>query len=239
MPERLLAGACAGLCYWVGTFPLDAIKVSTCTLLKEFSFQKNSSFKLCVYSVGPAWLNYSTSFIIRFNIVSDSSLRIFPCQSLHSLPLISSYSYLLAQARVQASPYETRQGWLKTAQTIYREGLFISNMRLAYACQRHTFKTSSNSAQIKYCITKSHTYTAFYPFCCIHTYFMSFSMLRISVRLSFLHDVTMNYPLALTHTLIHSHTSSRPCTYLSLPRFHRLLLTNDPSSILSSLLLLF
>lgn len=28
MPERLFAGACAGLSYWVGTFPLDAIKVS-------------------------------------------------------------------------------------------------------------------------------------------------------------------------------------------------------------------
>ena len=27
MPERLFAGACAGLSYWVGTFPLDAIKV--------------------------------------------------------------------------------------------------------------------------------------------------------------------------------------------------------------------
>lgn len=29
MPERLFAGACAGLCYWVGTFPLDAIKVTS------------------------------------------------------------------------------------------------------------------------------------------------------------------------------------------------------------------
>lgn len=27
IPERMLSGACAGLCYWVGTFPLDAIKV--------------------------------------------------------------------------------------------------------------------------------------------------------------------------------------------------------------------
>ena len=34
MPERLFAGACAGLCYWVGTFPLDAIKVREhCTVL--------------------------------------------------------------------------------------------------------------------------------------------------------------------------------------------------------------
>jgi Mitochondrial carrier protein len=27
VPERMFSGACAGLCYWVGTFPLDAIKV--------------------------------------------------------------------------------------------------------------------------------------------------------------------------------------------------------------------
>ncbi len=24
--QRLVAGACAGLCYWVGTYPLDVIK---------------------------------------------------------------------------------------------------------------------------------------------------------------------------------------------------------------------
>jgi hypothetical protein len=27
VPERMFSGACAGLCYWVGIFPLDAIKV--------------------------------------------------------------------------------------------------------------------------------------------------------------------------------------------------------------------
>ena len=29
IPERMISGACAGLCYWGGTFPLDAIKVSS------------------------------------------------------------------------------------------------------------------------------------------------------------------------------------------------------------------
>lgn len=50
MPERLFAGACAGLCYWVGTFPLDAIKVSACALLKESSLLKNSFQTLCLFS---------------------------------------------------------------------------------------------------------------------------------------------------------------------------------------------
>ena len=42
MPERLFAGACAGLCYWVGTFPLDAIKVRT--LLKDRVLGENDVF---------------------------------------------------------------------------------------------------------------------------------------------------------------------------------------------------
>ena len=29
IPERMISGACAGLCYWGGTFPLDAVKVSS------------------------------------------------------------------------------------------------------------------------------------------------------------------------------------------------------------------
>lgn len=28
VPERMLSGACAGLCYWGSTFPLDAVKVT-------------------------------------------------------------------------------------------------------------------------------------------------------------------------------------------------------------------
>jgi hypothetical protein len=28
LKDRLIAGACAGLCYWMGTFPLDVVKVN-------------------------------------------------------------------------------------------------------------------------------------------------------------------------------------------------------------------
>ena len=115
MPERLFAGACAGLCYWVGTFPLDAIKVRTS--LKDHVLRDNNAFGV---SASPYW----------------SSLQyITPTPTLYSTrhPLYSYFHILYlyslspplpphAQARVQASPFESRQGWLQTAQLIYREG---------------------------------------------------------------------------------------------------------------------
>ena len=101
MPERLFAGACAGLCYWVGTFPLDAIKVRTYVCLIERTFL---SFKRTPLSNSVSaqsvpshsahtffnHLSYSTSFKSSPSLVSDSSLRTLPFSFLVFSPLHSS-----------------------------------------------------------------------------------------------------------------------------------------------------
>lgn len=57
MPERLFAGACAGLCYWVGTFPLDAIKV--------MSAHMSSHYCMCVFARTHAYVHSCVHILVR------------------------------------------------------------------------------------------------------------------------------------------------------------------------------
>ena len=76
MPERLFAGACAGLCYWVGTFPLDAIKVREhCTVLYCAYFEHCTMNEPCMVT-GRLNCTYShkTSHINRCSILLRAAL---------------------------------------------------------------------------------------------------------------------------------------------------------------------
>jgi hypothetical protein len=73
MPERLFAGACAGLCYWVGTFPLDAIKVRQ--LLTKFCLLQRivlhcAALYSSAPSTGPLRLVYSERTLALYLLMS-------------------------------------------------------------------------------------------------------------------------------------------------------------------------
>ena len=137
MPERLFAGACAGLCYWVGTFPLDAIKVRTYVCLIERTFL---SFKRTPLSNSVSaqsvpshsahtffnHLSYSTSFKSSPSLVSDSSLRTLPFSFLVFSPLHSSPPIpVLFFHRQGSKPRRTKKD---------RDGLRLPKRSIAKVC---------------------------------------------------------------------------------------------------------
>ena len=111
LPERLFAGACAGLSYWVGTFPLDAIKVrqedSVVVWVILLSTSMCDDYLDCLAVI---WFPLCCRHIF------------WPENFLFTFWYLFSFPLVYVQARVQALPYEQRQGWFKTAAIIYREG---------------------------------------------------------------------------------------------------------------------
>ena len=95
IPERMFSGACAGLCYWVGTFPLDAIKVRAC-LYKS----------VCLSSASSVSLSVSLPFLLCFSCVSFlfhspvSSLLAILCLSVFLSLCLSAVSSLLCLSSV-------------------------------------------------------------------------------------------------------------------------------------------
>jgi hypothetical protein len=125
------------LSYWVRMFPLGAIKVRiyeyTCIhvfmwvcisryiwiygYLNTYSGMYTSHFigpYICIYT----YINMYTSYLNTYSDHTYAYTRMLIC--IH-------HTWIHIQARIQATPYDLRKGWVQTAKIIYKEGeWFIS-----------------------------------------------------------------------------------------------------------------